>query len=91
MRFLLTLLALIAGLATPGLTLANARAQVARPGVGAEQVEVAGKVAVATAAVGVSQRQSPAAAAFARDKSVPLAACMVLAGCTIALSDRPLE
>ena len=91
MRFLLTLLALIAGLATPGMTLANDRAQVVRPGIGAQQVEVAGKTAVATAAVGVSQRQPPAAAAIARDKSVPLAACMVLAGCTIALSDRPLE
>lgn len=91
MRFLLTLLALIAGLATPGMSLANARAQVARPGIGAEQVEVAGKTAVAAAAVGISQGRPSAAAGNTRDESVPLAACIAPAGCTIALSDRPLE
>ena len=91
MRFLLTLLALIAGLATPGMTLANDRAQVVRPGIGAQQVEVAGKTAVATAAVGISQRRPSAAAGNAHAESVPHAACMVPAACTIALSDRPLE
>ena len=87
MRFLLTLLALIAGLATPGLSLAAARSQVA----GAEQVEVSGKAEVATAAVGIAQRRPVAVAGTARDEAVPIAAFLALAGCSIALSDRPLE
>ena len=91
MRFLLTLLALIAGLATPGLSLTAARSQVAGPGIGAEQVEVSAKAEVATAAVGIAQRRPAADTATARDETVSPAACPALAGCSIALSDRPLE
>ena len=91
MRFLLTLLALIAGLATPGVTLATARAQVAGSEVGAEQVETSGVVAQAAASVATTSQRPPAALAIVHDLPAPVMQCTVLSRCSIALSDRPLE
>jgi len=87
MRFLLTLLALIAGLATPGMTLATARAQVA----GAEQVETAGAVSRAAAVVGTPSQRPAARQRTPRALTGPIVVSRALANCSIALSDRPLE
>ena len=87
MRFLLTLLVLIAGFATPGMTLAAARAQVA----GAERVEVASIVAPTAATVSTASPQPRAITATVGDEPAPVVACADLADCNIALSDRPRE
>ena len=87
MRFLLTLLVLIAGFATPGMTFAAARAQVS----GAERVEVAGIVVPAVAAINTASPPPRAIAATVRDEPAPVVACADLADCSIALSDRPRE
>jgi hypothetical protein len=87
MRFLLTLLALIAGFATPGMTVATARAQVA----GAEQVETARSIAPVAPTVRTASPLARASGMTAHAETVAIAECAHTSGCSIALSDRPLE
>ena len=88
MRLLLTLLALIAGMLTPGMAAAKAGVPIA----GTEQVDCAGvAVVAASAAATTALRPVATGASPPRQTAGQEPAFAPLGNLAIALSDRPLE
>lgn len=87
MRVLLALLALIAGLLTPGMTVANAT-----PVAGTEQVDAGATIAgIAIVAAQPLAARTGTAGAPSRATSRPIAVAALAAPQAVVLSDRPRE